>query len=116
MASLTIYHNNKCSKSREAMCILDEIKIKADVIEYLINPPTEEMIRSILKKLGMEASEIIRKSETVYKQKFEGKKMTEEQWIKALIAYPILMERPIVVKGNKAVIARPAERLRELLK
>ncbi|HXC04951.1 MAG TPA: arsenate reductase (glutaredoxin) [Bacteroidia bacterium] len=116
MANLTIYHNNRCSKSRDAMCILDEIKMKADVIEYLINPPTEDEIKDILKKLGMKASEIIRKGETVYKEKFADKKMSEDQWIKALIKYPILMERPIVVRGNKAVIARPAEKLRELFR
>jgi arsenate reductase len=113
---LTIYHNNKCSKSREAMCILDEIKVKANVIEYLINPPTEEEIEELLKKLGITAHDLVRKNETIYKEKFEGKKMTDAQWIKALVKHPILMERPIVVRGNKAVIARPAERLRELFK
>ncbi|MFI5149047.1 MAG: arsenate reductase (glutaredoxin) [Bacteroidia bacterium] len=116
MASLTIYHNNRCSKSRDAMCILDEMKVKADVIEYLINTPSEEEIRGILHKLGMKASEIIRRGETVYREKFADKKMTEEQWIKALLKYPVLMERPIVIRGNKAVIARPAERLRELFR
>ncbi len=98
------------------MCILDEIKVKANVVEYLINPPTEEELVEILKKLGMKASELVRTSETLYKNKFEGKKMTEDQWLKALVKHPILIERPIVVRGNKAVIARPAERLRELFR
>jgi arsenate reductase len=116
MADLTIYHNNKCSKSRDAICILDEIKVKANVREYLINPPDEDEIRLLLEQLGMEAHELVRKGETLYKEKFEGKKMTEEQWIKALAKHPILIERPIVVKGNKAIIARPAEKLRAFLK
>jgi arsenate reductase len=116
MSEITIYHNNRCSKSREAMCILDEIKTKANVIEYLITPPTEDDLKSLLKKLGMEAHELVRKNETIYKEKFDGKKMTEEQWIKAFVKYPILMQRPIVVKGNKAIIARPPEKLKEFLR
>ena len=116
MADLTIFHNNKCSKSRDAMCILDEIKVKANVREYLINPPDEDEIRVLLDQLGMEAHELVRKSETLYKEKFEGKKMTDEQWVKAMAKHPILIERPIVVKGNKAIIARPAEKLRAFLK
>ncbi len=116
MSEITIYHNNRCSKSREAMCILDEIKTKANVIEYLITPPTEEDLKSLLKKLGMEAHELVRKNETIYKEKFEGKKMSEEQWIKTLVKHPILIQRPIVVKGNKAIIARPPEKLKEFLR
>ena len=116
MSEITIYHNNRCSKSREAMCILDEIKTKANVIEYLITPPSEEELLSLLKKLGMEAHELVRKNETIYKEKFDGKKMTEEQWIKALVKFPILIQRPIVVKGNKAIIARPPEKLKEFLR
>jgi arsenate reductase len=112
----TIYHNNRCSKSREAMCILDEIKVKATIIEYLITPPTEEDIELLLKKLGMKAFDLVRKGETLYKEKFEGKKMTEGQWIKTLAKHPILIERPIVVRGDKAIIARPPERLKELLR
>ncbi len=115
-SDLTIYHNNKCSKSRDAMCILDELKVKANVVEYLITPPSYEEIEGLLTKLGMKASELIRKNETIYKEKFEGKKMTEEQWIKAMVKYPILIERPIVVRGTKAVIARPAERLKDLFR
>jgi len=98
------------------MCILDEIKTKANVIEYLITPPTEADLISLLKKLGMEAHELVRKNETIYKEKFEGKKMTEEQWIKALVKHPILIQRPIVVKGNKAIIARPPEKLKDFLR
>jgi arsenate reductase len=116
MSEITIYHNNRCSKSREAMCILDEIKTKANVIEYLITPPTEEELKSLLKKLGMEAHELVRKNETIYKEKFDGKKMTEEQWIKAMAKHPILIQRPIVVKGSKAIIARPPEKLKEFLR
>jgi arsenate reductase len=116
MPEVTIYHNNKCSKSREAMCILDEIKVKAQVIEYLINPPTEDDIIELLRKLGMKAQDLVRKGETLYKEKFEGKKLTESQWVKILVKHPILIERPIAVKGNKAIIARPPEKLKAFLK
>ncbi|HEV7230549.1 MAG TPA: arsenate reductase (glutaredoxin) [Bacteroidia bacterium] len=116
MSEVTIYHNNRCSKSREAMCILDEIKVKAHVIEYLITPPTEDDIIELLRKLGMKAEDIVRKGETLYKEKFEGKKMTESQWVKILAKHPILIERPIAVKGNKAIIARPPEKLKAFLK
>lgn len=114
--TISIYHNNRCSKSREAMCILDEIKVKVTIIEYLITPPSEEDIQLLLKKLGMKASELVRKGETLYKEKFEGKKMSEAQWVKALAKHPVLIERPIVVRGDKAIIARPPERLKELLR
>jgi arsenate reductase len=98
------------------MCILDEIKVKAHVIEYLITPPTEDDIIELLRKLGMKAEDIVRKGETLYKEKFEGKKMTESQWVKILAKHPILIERPIAVKGNKAIIARPPEKLKAFLK
>jgi arsenate reductase len=116
VSDITIYHNNRCSKSREAMCILDEIKVKANVIEYLITPPTYSDLESLLEKLDMEAHDLVRKNETVYKEKFEGKKLSEEQWIKAMVKYPILIQRPIAVKGNSAIIARPPEKLKAFLK
>ena len=85
------------------------------VIEYLKTPPSEKEIKGILKKLGMKAEDIIRKKEPLFVQKFSGMKFTEEQWVKILANNPILIERPIVIKGNKAVIGRPTENVMALL-
>lgn len=97
------------------MSLLKEHKIKPDVFLYTETPPTEEEIKSVLKKLGIKAEELIRKKEKIYKEKFDGKKMTEEKWIKAMVKFPVLIERPIVIKGNKAVIGRPTEKILEIL-
>lgn len=113
--NITIWHKTTCSKSCEAMNLLKKKKIMPDVFLYSETAPTEEEIRSVLKKLGIKAEELIRKKEKIYKEKFEGKKMTEEKWIKAMVKYPILIERPIVIKGNKAVIGRPTEKILEIL-
>jgi arsenate reductase len=112
---LTIYHNARCSKSRGVCELLDEKKVKTNVIEYLKTPPTLKQLKELLKMLDMKASELVRTSEPLYKEKFEGKKMTQAQWLKALAENPILIERPIIVKGNKAIIGRPPEKVLEFL-
>jgi arsenate reductase (glutaredoxin) len=73
------------------------------------------MILYVLKKLGIPAEELVRKKEPIYKEKFEGKKMTEEKWIKALMEYPILIQRPIIIKGDKAVFGRSEEELNQVV-
>src|SRR4051812_43797439 len=105
---ITIYHNNRCTKSRCALELIEKKTKDFQVIEYLKIPPTEKEIKGILKKLGMKPEDIIRKKEPLFLEKFKDKKLTEEQWIKVLAKNPILIERPIIVKGNKAVIGRPA--------
>jgi arsenate reductase (glutaredoxin) len=112
---IQIWHKTTCSKSCEVMSLLKAHKVKPDVFLYLETPPTAEEIKEVLKKLGIKAEELIRKKESIYKEKFEGKKMTEEKWIKAMVKFPILIERPIVIKGNKAVIGRPAEKILEII-
>jgi arsenate reductase len=113
---LKVYHNTRCSKSRDVCTILEKNKIKTEVIEYLKTPPTEKEIKELLKMLGMKAEDLVRKGEPIYKDKFASKKLTEAQWIKTMSANPILIERPIIVKGNKAIIGRPPERVLEFLK
>lgn len=113
--NITIWHKTTCSKSCEVMSLLKEHKVKPDVFLYVETPPTEAEIRDVLKKLGIKAEALIRKKESIYKEKFEGKKMTEEKWIKAMVKFPILIERPIVIKGNKAVIGRPTEKILEII-
>jgi arsenate reductase len=97
------------------MNLLKKKKVTPEVFLYLETVPTEDEIKSVLKKLGIPAEQLIRKKEKIFKEKFEGKKMTEEKWIKAMLKYPILIERPIVIKGNKAVIGRPTEKILEII-
>ena len=106
---IKIYHNTRCSKSRDVCTILEKKKVKTEIVEYLKTPPTQKEIKELLKMLGMKAEEVVRKGEPIYKEKFASKKLTEAQWIKALAENPILIERPIIVKGNKAIIGRPPE-------
>lgn len=113
---ITIYHNTRCSKSREACSILQDKGVEFETIEYLKTPPTQKEIKGLLKMLGMKAQDIVRKGEPLYKEKFADKKLSESEWIKALTENPILIERPIIVKGNKAIIGRPPEKVVELLK
>lgn len=111
-----IYHNTRCSKSREACGILQDKGVEFETIEYLKTPPTQKEIKGLLKMLGMKAQDIIRKGEPLFKEKFADKKLSESEWIKALAENPILIERPIIVKGNKAIIGRPPEKVLELIK
>ena len=113
-STITIYHNNRCTKSRCALELIEKKTKDFKVIEYLKTPPSEKELKDILKKLGMKAEDIIRKKEPLFK-KFEGKKLSEDQWMKILAKNPILIERPIVVKGNKAVIGRPTENILKII-
>ncbi len=115
MAGVRLYHNTRCSKSREACSILQEKNIAFETIEYLKTPPTEKEIKNLLKMLGIKAEELVRKSETLYKEKYKDKKISETKWIKILAKNPVLIERPIIVKGNKAIIGRPPEKVLELI-
>jgi len=84
------------------------------VVDYLKNPPGEKELRDLLVKLDMEPEELVRKGEDIYKEKFKGKKMGDDDWIKAMVKNPILIERPIVVNGNRAILGRPPENVKKL--
>lgn len=114
-ASIRIYHNPRCSKSRSVCAILEEQGISPEIVEYLKTPPTKEELRSLLKKLGMRPEEIVRKGEDIYKAEYKDRTPSEEQWLDALTAHPILIERPIVLRGERAVIGRPPEKVLDLL-
>ncbi len=111
---MKIYHNPRCRKSRETLAIIKEQGIEPDIILYLEDNPTKEELKKVLKKLDISAEKLIRKSESVYKEHFKGKSLSESKWIDAMISYPKLIERPIVIKGSKAIIGRPPERVLEL--
>lgn len=116
MKKVTLYYNPRCSKCREALCMLEDKGVKADIIEYLKTPPTEKELKDLLKKLDLKPNEIIRKKEPLFEAKFKNKKLSDAEWIKVLCKNPILIERPIAIDGNKAVIGRPPERVIDLLK
>ena len=110
----TVYHNSRCSKSRSAIAHLDDKKSDYEVVEYLKSPLNADQIAELLSQLGIPASELIRKGEADFKENFKGKDLNEKEWIDAMVKYPKLIERPIIVKNGKAVIGRPTERIEEL--
>lgn len=110
----TVYHNPKCSKSRAALQYLNERGHSPNVIEYLIVPLTREGLRDLIGKLGMRPDELIRKNEEVYKEHFKGKQLNDEESIDAMLRFPKLIERPIIVRGKRAVIGRPVENIDRL--
>ncbi len=112
---MRIYHNNRCATSRKTLALIEEAGESPEIVEYLKTPPSEAELKDILNKLGMNAEDIIRKKEKLFKEEYKGKELTNAQWIKVLAKNPILIERPIVVKANKAVVGRPPENVNELL-
>ncbi len=112
---LTIYHNKMCSKSRQTLDLLQQSGQEVQVIEYLKQPPTAEELKAILAKLNLKPEQVIRKGEKLYKGQFQGKEYSDEEWINIMAANPVLIERPIVVKGDKAVIGRPPENVQTIL-
>ena len=116
MQEIQIWHNPKCSKSRAAMELLENKNIDASVVKYLEQTPTKEQLIDVLKKLNMKASQLLRTGEDVYKELNLKDENDEEIIIEAMVENPILIERPIIIKGESAVIARPIENLEELLK
>jgi arsenate reductase len=115
MKKVTILHNPRCNKSREALSLLQEENCEIEIIEYLKTIPTKKELKTILSKLGLKAVNIVRKKETLYLEKFKNKTFTNEEWIQLLIENPILIERPIVIDGYKAIIGRPPELVIDLL-
>ena len=112
---MKIYHNNRCAKSRDSFKLLQSKGVDFETIEYLKNPLTKEELTDLLAKLGMPAKDLVRKGEAIYKENYKGKDLSEEEWIEAMVQHPKLIERPIVVKGDKAVIGRPIDKVEELL-
>ncbi|MBX5461053.1 MAG: arsenate reductase (glutaredoxin) [Steroidobacteraceae bacterium] len=115
MKAFTIFHNPKCSKSRATLELLKERGVQPQVVEYLKTPPTAAELKAIVAKLGIRPEDLVRKGEAVYKENYAGKTLTDAQWIEAMVRHPILIERPIVIQGDKAVLGRPPENVLALL-
>jgi len=112
---MKIYHNPRCSKSRQGLDILNNSNENFEIVDYQNNPPTAKELKEILKMLGISPIQLVRKNETVWKENYKGKELNDDAIIDAMCEHPKLIERPIVIKGNKAVIGRPPERIKELL-
>ncbi len=114
--SITIFHNPRCSKSRQTLSILEEQGISPEVVLYLESPPDADQLRAILGKLGINARDLLRKGEQEFKDNnLKDPSLTEEQLINVMCEFPRLIERPIVVNGEKARIGRPPESVLEIL-
>lgn len=116
MKTYTIFHNPKCGKSRATLALLQEHGIEPTVVEYLKHPPTKAELKAIVARLGIEPEQLVRKGEDIYKTRYAGKTLTAAQWIDAMVSDPILIERPIVVSGDRAVLGRPPENVKALLR
>ena len=116
MAEYTIYHNPRCTKSRATLELLREHGIEPTIVEYLKDPPSAAQLKEIIDKLGIEPEALVRKSEEIYKSKYAGKSLSASQWIAAMVKDPILIERPVIVSGKRAVIGRPPENVESLLR
>ncbi len=112
---LTFYYNPRCSKSRQTLKIAENSGEEINLINYLVTPPTEDELKDIVEKLGLPVEYIVRKNESIFKEKYKGKDISESEWYKILVENPILIERPIVLKGDKAVLGRPPENVEQLL-
>jgi arsenate reductase len=115
VSGLTIYHNPKCSKSREALALLEGRGIRPRIVRYLETPPDAAELAAIVRKLGIPPEQLVRKGEEIFKAKYAGKALSDSEWIQAMVEDPVLIERPIVVKGTKAALGRPPERVLAIL-
>jgi len=112
----TIYHNPRCSKSRQTLQLLQAKGIEPEVVLYLETPPSPKALAELLRKLGIGARDLLRSGEDAYKElQLKDKSLSEQQLIDAMVQHPILIQRPIVVKGDRAVLGRPPENVLELL-
>jgi arsenate reductase len=112
---IKIYHNPRCRKSREGLAIVESSGKDFEIINYLKEIPSKDELRKVIEYLTLRPEQLVRKNEAIWKEKFKGENLSDDQIIDAMLAYPKLIERPIVIKGNKAVIGRPPEKILELL-
>lgn len=115
MSDIEIYHNPRCRKSREALDILREAGHEPSIRLYLDDTPDVDTFKKLLVRLNMKPEALLRKGEAAYKEKFRDKNFTDEEWITIMLENPKLIERPIVIRGNKAVVGRPPERVKEIV-
>lgn len=108
---IQIYHNSRCGKSRNCLALIEKSEKEFEVINYLTSPPTFEQLSAIIKKLNIAPITLVRKKEKIWIENFKGTTMNEKQIIQAMLSNPILIERPLVIIGNKAIIGRDLEKV-----
>ena len=118
MDKIIVWHNPRCRKSREGLAMAqkaaEEKNLEVEIRKYLDNPPSKEELKKVLKMLGMKPIELVRTKEADWKDNFKGKELSDDEVIDAMVQYPKLIERPVVIYKDKAVLARPAEKVLEL--
>ena len=112
---IKIYHNPRCAKSREGLDILEKSGKDFEIVKYLENIPSKKELKEIIKFLGIKPEQLIRKKEAVWKENFKGKVLSDQELIEAMVSNPKLIERPIVIVGNKAVVGRPPQNILEII-
>jgi arsenate reductase len=110
---MKIYHNNRCSKSRQCLALIPPEGI--EIIDYINNPLTKAELKALIKKMGIMPMKLVRKGEAIWKENYKGKDLSDSEIIDAMVANPKLIERPIVETKNKAVVCRPPELVLEML-
>ena len=111
---IKIYHNNRCSKSRSGLEVLENSGKPFEIVKYLEDVPTEKELKEIIKLLGIKPIDLVRKNEAIWKADFKDKNLSDSEIISAMVKNPKLIERPIVINGNKAVIGRPTEAILDI--
>lgn len=112
---IKIYHNPRCSKSRQGLAILEESNQEFEVVKYLDDKLTAADLEAIISKLSIKPLDLVRKNEAIWKSDYKGKTLSDKDIISAMIAHPKLIERPIVVNGSKATIGRPPESIKNII-
>lgn len=112
---IKIYHNNRCSKSRQGLGIIEDSGKEFEIIKYLENIPSEKELKGIINLLGIKPIELVRKNEAIWKENYKGKNLTDTQIITAMVENPKLIERPIIINHGKAVIGRPPEKILDII-
>lgn len=116
MKNIKIYHNPRCSKSRQALALLQDKGIDPEIVEYLKTPPTPTELKQVLQQLNMRPRDLLRKTESIYKELgLSDSQLTDDDLIKAMCEHPKLIERPIVIKDNHAKVGRPPESVLDML-
>ncbi len=114
--NVTIYHNPRCSKSRQTLALLQDRGIEPEIIEYLKTPPARQELKDILGKLGLSPRDLMRKKEAPYREQgLDNPDLSDDQLIDAMLAHPVLIERPIVLADDRAAIGRPPESVLDIL-
>lgn len=112
---MKIYHNNRCSKSRQTLALLEDSGKPFEIFQYLDENIDRKELEFITKSLGIKPVALIRKGEEIFKNEFKGKTLTDDQWLDAMVKFPKLIERPIVINGKKVAIGRPPESVLDIL-